>query len=241
VSRTAAGNSAPCTTAGKQVRHRHVRHRRHERMLLAHHGQQRDVAAVAPAHDPTRSGSTCGRFSCIHCVGRHVVVDLVAAVVDGVVVRLAVTGAAAVLRRDDDVPALHRLTDERPVDLRPVAVYAAVHPDQSRMAPRAPLLQRLVHVRRDVQVADAAAVRDLAVIQDAPAARLEDAVRARLRRNVLRIRLPAGGLPAGRSRRAAPRAHCPSRSGGPAPARRRYPPSERGVVRRTLQCTRHHA
>src|SRR5690606_24059566 len=56
----------------------------------------------------------------------------------------------------------------------------AVHPDERRVTARTALLKRLVDVGRDVHVPDATAVGDLAVVEDTGAARLEDAVRARL-------------------------------------------------------------
>ena len=60
-----------------------------------------------------------------------------------------------------DVAALHRLDDERIHARVPVAVHAAVHPHQRRVAPRAPLLDRREQVRRNLQAVGAALVRDL--------------------------------------------------------------------------------
>ena len=99
----------------------------------------------------------------------HRVVHFVAAVVDGVVVPLPVTGAAAILGADDDVAAVHRLPDEREHVNAPVAVDAAVHPDHRRMTAGPAFLQRLKQVGGNVHVADRAAIRHLREVHHATA------------------------------------------------------------------------
>ena len=144
--------------AEHQVGHRHHRGRRLERRAVAEHREQRDVAAVAPSHHPEPLGiDVRQRLQELHRA--HHVVDLVAAVVDGVVVLLAVTGAAAILRADDDVAALDRVLDEREHVDAPVAVHAAVHPDHRGVTAGSAFLQRLKQVRRNVHVADASCDR----------------------------------------------------------------------------------
>ena len=69
--------------------------------------------------------------------------DAGAAVVDRAVERLPVPRAAAVLRADDHVSALHGLAHERPHGGTPVAVHASVHPHHGGVAPRPPFLEGL--------------------------------------------------------------------------------------------------
>jgi hypothetical protein len=101
----------------------------------------------------------------------HHVIDFLAAVVDRHVVRFAVPGGTAILRRDDDVPARDRFLDEGEVRDRPVPMHPAVHPDHRGVAARAPFLQRLKQIRRNVDVTDAGAVLHLRALED-PFARL---------------------------------------------------------------------
>src|SRR5918996_6045897 len=106
------------------------------------------------------------------------------AVVDLVVKLAPVAGAPAILRRDDDVTALHRLTHEREVILAPTAVDATVHPHHCGVATRAALRQRLEQIGRDLQIAHAALVLDLLKIHHTATPRAVDAVSACLRRDV---------------------------------------------------------
>ena len=115
---------------------------------------------------PRRSGSTCGSVFMV-LDGAQRIVDLVAAVVDRVVMRLAVTRAAAVVRADDDVAAFDSVPDEREHVDAPVAVHAAVDPDHRRVTFRAALLERLKEIRRDVHVTDTAAVSHLLEVHHA--------------------------------------------------------------------------
>ena len=101
--------------------------------------------------------------------GAHRVVNLVAAVVDRVVMGFAVARAAAVLGADDDVAAFDGLLDEREHVCAPVAVHTAVDPDHRGVALRAALLQRLEEIGRNIHVADAAAVGHLAEVHHAAA------------------------------------------------------------------------
>src|SRR5205814_9717583 len=71
------------------------------------------------------------------------------------------------------------LLDERKHRDAPVAVYATVHPHERGTPPGPALLQRLEKISGDVEVADAAAIGDLAEIHQ-PLARLPVA-RVRLR------------------------------------------------------------
>jgi hypothetical protein len=95
------------------------------------------------------------------------VVDLVSAVVDGRVMLLTVTRAAAIFGADDHVSALDRLFHEGEHVDPPVAVHAAMHPDHCGMAGRSALLERLEQVCRNVHVADAAPVGDFPELDDA--------------------------------------------------------------------------
>ena len=99
--------------------------------------------------------------------GAHRVVDLVAAVIDRVVMGFAVARAAAVVGADDDVAAFDGVLDERKHVHAPIAMHAAVDPDHRRVSFRAALLERLKEIRRDVHVAGAAAVRHLLEVHDA--------------------------------------------------------------------------
>ena len=163
---------------------------------------------------PTRSGSTCGSVF-RNSTRRHHVVDLLAAVVDRLVVRLAVAGAAAVVGGDDHVAARDRLLHEREHGDAPVAVHAAVHPDHRRVALRPALLERLEQVGRDVHVADAAAVLHHREVDDALAELgIPGGRPSRARRCRPGSRCRATGAPGPSTRRAGGRARGPS---GPAP------------------------
>ena len=128
---------------------------------------QRDVAAVAPAHDAEPVGvHVRQRLQVVH--RRDRVVDLVAAVVDRLVVRLAVARAAAVVGRDDHVAALRRppCTNGNMVMPQlpctpPCTQIIAAWPFGPRFC------ERLEEIGRDVQVPDAAAVGDLLEVDDA--------------------------------------------------------------------------
>ena len=121
-----------------EVGHRHHRRRRLERGLVAEHRVQRDEPAVAPADDAEPLEVDVRQVTA-HVVDRgKAVVHLVAAVVDGVMVRPAVARAAAVLRGQDDVAPSHRFPDEREVGGTEVAVHAAVDPDQRGVGARSP-------------------------------------------------------------------------------------------------------
>src|SRR5690606_10642801 len=128
-----------------------------------------DVSTVAPAHDADALVvHVRQRSQVVHRA--HDVVDLVAAVVDGHIVRFAIPGAPPVLGADDDVAPFHGLPDEREHGDVPVPVDAAVHPDHGGVSARPSPVQRLEEIGGDVHVADAAAVGDLLEIHDATAA-----------------------------------------------------------------------
>ena len=99
--------------------------------------------------------------------GAQRVVDLVAAVVDRVVVGLAITGTAAILGTDDDVTPLDSVSDEGKHVDSPVTMHAAVNPHHGRMSAWPAQVQRLKKISRDIHAADAAAIRDFLEVQHA--------------------------------------------------------------------------
>ena len=111
--------------------------------------------------------------------GRAHVVHLLAAVVDLLHPLVAVARAAAVVRREHDVAALHRFDDEREHAGVPVAVHAAVHPDERGMLCRA-LVDRREQVRRNLEPVRAALVMDLLELVSPGRLRRVHAVRAAL-------------------------------------------------------------
>ena len=112
-----------------EIRHGHDRRARLERIVVAEENVRRDEAAVAPAHDAElRVVDVRQRREIVD--GRQHVVDFLSAVVDLPIPLVAVAGAAAIVRREDHVAALHRLDDERIETRVPVAVHAAVHPHE---------------------------------------------------------------------------------------------------------------
>ena len=82
----------------EQVGDRHHRDGGLEQRRIPEDGQQRDHPAVAPADDPDARRIDLRILRLQHVRRRHHVVDFGAAVVDGVVERLAVADAAAILR-----------------------------------------------------------------------------------------------------------------------------------------------
>src|ERR1017187_5965754 len=120
---------------------------------------------MTPAHDAEPVGVHVGkRLEVID--GRRDVIEFLAAVVDRHVVRVAVPGAPAVVRRDDDVAALHGLLHEREHRLIPVAMHASVHPDHRGVALRPAVLHGCEEVCRDHHAVGAALVGDLLEIYD---------------------------------------------------------------------------
>src|SRR4029453_18450234 len=124
--------------------------RRLEWRLVAKHREQSDVAAVTPPHDPEALiVDMTQRFQVLNRA--HYVVDFMAAVVDRVVVLFAEASATAILRTDDDVAALDRITHERKHVQPPVAVDATMHPDHCRVTFGAALDKRLEQVGGNIQ------------------------------------------------------------------------------------------
>ena len=139
---------------------------------------RRDESAVAPPHNANPGRIDLGtRLEVVQgCID---VIDFHSAVVDGLMELLAVACAAAILRRNNHVPALHRLDDEREVVLIPVAVHATVHPDHSRVGTSAARVEWREDIRRNRHPIGSRAVGNLLVPHHADAARGKDAIRAR--------------------------------------------------------------
>ena len=116
---------------------------------------------MAPADDADPRGIDLRVPRLQDVAGRDRIVHLGAAVVDGVVMRLPVADAAAVLRGDDDVAFGRRFTDVGNVVLVEAPANVFVNPDERRVAPRAPHPQRLEHERGDFEIVRAAAEGDL--------------------------------------------------------------------------------
>src|SRR4249919_1569153 len=94
-----------------------------------------------------------------------------------------VAGTAAIVWRENDVAALHRLDDERIETRVPIAVDAAVHPHQRGMLRRA-LLDRRENVRRNLETVRAALVFDFLKLVIAGRLRGIDAIGVSLPRHV---------------------------------------------------------
>src|SRR5205807_3659998 len=92
---------------------------------------------------------------------RHDVVNLAAAVVDGVEQRLSVPEAASIFRCDDHVPFARRFANVRDVVLVQMTANVLVDPDQGGMALRAAQMQRLKYECRDIEIAYPTAVGNL--------------------------------------------------------------------------------
>ena len=144
---------------------------------------------------PMRAGST-GGYRREHADGGHDVADLPAAVVDRVVERPAVAGAATIFRRDDDVPFARRVADERNVILAQVAADALVNPDKRGVCFRPAQMERLEDKRGNVQIARLASVGDLLHLHDALARGAPRHVRVGLLpHQILGVRLRVPELP----------------------------------------------
>ena len=132
-------------------------------------------AAVAPPHDPNSLRIDVRQRVQILNGCQHVV-DLLAAVVDRIVVRGAVTRAATIVGRNDDVTALHRLLHERQHRLRPIAMHATVHPHHCRVPARSALGERCEEIAGNLHPVGAALVCDLLELVRAARTRCQDAV-----------------------------------------------------------------
>src|SRR5690349_11376433 len=96
-----------------EVRHRHDCRAGLEWIAVATEKDvRRDEPAMTPAHDAHALRVDVWHRREIVDRGKNVV-DLLSTVVDLFHPLIAVAGAATIIRREDDVPALHRLDDER--------------------------------------------------------------------------------------------------------------------------------
>src|SRR3990172_507226 len=118
-------------------------------MLLPEKQMGCDEAAVAPAHDAEAVGIHIRK--CLEVVYRGGdVVKLLPAVVNQVMEGLAVSGAAAVIRSNDHVAALHRFPHKGEHGGSPVAVHAAMDPDHRGVTLGAALGERRKQVGRNL-------------------------------------------------------------------------------------------
>ena len=92
---------------------------------------------MAPSDDADATGIDEGQRFDSPVAGGDAVVDLEPAVVDGLLVFLAVSGRAAVLGRHHHVAQVHQLADDVGVVGGEVRVHAAVRQDQQRRFLRA--------------------------------------------------------------------------------------------------------
>src|SRR6185312_12664576 len=118
-------------------------------------------AAVAPADDADALAVDFGILPPQHVDRRDHVVDLGAAVVDRVVVLLAVADAAAVFRRDDYIAARHGVADIWNVVFVQVPADVFVHPHERRTASARRAGERTEDERRHVEAVGGAAIGDL--------------------------------------------------------------------------------
>jgi hypothetical protein len=163
-----------------QVTHRDDGYRSPEGVLLPEYRVRGDEASVTPAHHGDTVGIDLGDVpgKIVDC--RDHIVDLIAPVVDRVVMFPSVAGAPTVLRRDHDIAARHRLPNEGQIPDSPVAMDAAMNPHQRRVGAQAIRLERSEQIGGDLHRLSPASIDDLLEAELAHRSDRVDAVRDRL-------------------------------------------------------------